>query len=268
MATVVLYACSANPAPAGEFEPNGGCGTQPAGTNVGQIRPFTFTNPARFRPDGPDPLTSNAYVEDFIETRDFGRSDSAARSPEQTDIAYFWQAANIHQGLTDLVISRALDVRDTARFFAMVYTAAADANIAGFEAKYFYRSWRPRTAIPRADTDGNPDTDADPTWTPLISVNHPEYPSAHSFSSTAITDTIGRFFGTNKVTWTLTASRAAIPQLVQTTRTYNDLNALMREIYDARVWAGLHWRHSMMHGAQIGRKVAKYVCDNFFLPVP
>jgi hypothetical protein len=268
MANVVLYACSDNPPPAGEFEPDGGCNTQPAGTNVGQIQPFTLDDPTRFRPDGPNPLTSNAYVEDFIETRDFGRLDSSVRSPEQTDIAYFWQAVNTHQGLTDLAISRGLDIRDTARFLAMVYTAAADANIAGFDAKYFYRSWRPRTAIPRADTDGNPDTDADPTWKPLISVNHPEYPSAHSYSTTAITDTAARFFGTNKVTWTLTASRTAIPQLVQTERTYDDLNALMREIYDARVWAGLHWRHSMMHGAQIGRKVSKYVCDNFFLPVP
>jgi hypothetical protein len=43
---------------------------------------------------------------------------------------------------------------------------------------------------------------------------------------------------------------------------------MMREIDDARVWAGLHWRHSMRHGAQIGRKVAKHVCDNFFQPVP
>jgi hypothetical protein len=267
MANVVQYFCSDNPPPAGEFEPNGGCNSQPAGTNVGQIRPFTFNNPARFRPDGPNPLTSNAYSEDFIETRDFGRADSNVRLPEQTDIAYFWQAVNTHQALTDLAISRGLDIRAAARFLAMVYTAAADANIAGFEAKYFYRSWRPRTAIPRADTDDNPDTDADPTWTPLITVNHPEYPSAHSFSTTAITDTIARFFGTSKVTWTLTASRTAIPQLVQTERTYHDLNALMREIYDARVWAGLHWRHSMMHGAQVGRKVSKYVSDNFFLPV-
>jgi PAP2 superfamily len=265
---IVRYICNSDPPPAGEFEPDGGCNTQPAGANVGQIKPFTFSNSASFRPDGPDPLTSNAYVEDFVETRDFGRSNSTFRSAEQTDIAYFWQAVNTHQGLIDLAISYRLDVRDTARFLAMVYTAGADANIAGFEAKYFYRFWRPRTAIPRADSDGNPDTDPDPTWTPLISVNHPEYPSAHSYSSTAITDTIARFFGTNKVAWTLTASRAAIPQLVNTERTYYDLNALMREIYDARVWAGLHWRHSMLHGAQVGRKVAKYVCHNFFQPVP
>lgn len=267
MANILVYSCSDDPAPAGEFEPDGGCNTQPAGANVGQIRPFTFGNPARFRPDGPDPLTSNAYIEDFIETRDFGRSVGSLRSPEQTDIAYFWQAVDTHRGLTDLAVSRGLDIRDTARFLAMVYTAAADANIAGYEAKYFYRSWRPRTAIPRADTDRNADTDADPTWTPLLSVNHPEYPSAHSYSTTAITDTIGRFFRTNKVMWTLTASRSAFPQMVQTERTYHDLNALMREVYDARVWAGLHWRHSMMHGAQIGRKVADYVSDRFFRPV-
>jgi hypothetical protein len=79
----------------------------------------------------------------------FGRSDSAVRTPEQTDIAYFWQAVNVHQGLVDVAIERGLDIRQTARFFAVVYTASTDANIAGYEAKYFYRLWGPRTAIPR-----------------------------------------------------------------------------------------------------------------------
>jgi hypothetical protein len=264
---VVLYQCSPILL-AGEFEPDGGCHTQPVGVNAGQIKPFTFSDPAHFRSDGPIPLTSNAYVEDFIETRDYGSATSSVRTAEQTDIAYFWQAVDVHKGITGLAISRGLNTRDSARFLAMVYTAAADANIAGFEAKYYYRYWRPRTAIRQAATDGNPDTDADPGWIPLISVNHPEYPSAHAYNSTAQTDTIARFFGTNKVTWTLTASASAIPQLVKTERTYKDMNSIMREIYDARVWAGLHWRHSMLDGAQIGRKVAKHVCDNFFGAVP
>ena len=264
---VVLYECSSTPPAAGEFEPNGGCTAQPAGVNVGQIRPFTFTDSSQFRPDGPDPMTSGAWVEDFEETRDYGRRDSTLRSPEQTDIAYFWQATNTHPAITNLAIARGLNVRDAARFFAMLYTSGADANIAGFEAKYFYRFWRPRTAIPRADTDGNPDTHPDPTWVPLLSVDHPEYPSAHSYSSTAYTDAAARFFGTSRFTWTYTANQSAFPQMVKTERTYSDVNSLMREIYDARVWAGLHWRHSMLHGAQIGRKVAKHVCDNFFRPV-
>ncbi len=265
--SVVLYECSSNPPPPGEFQPDRGCATQPAGANVGQIRPFTFTDASQFRTDGPNPMTSSAWVEDFTETRDYGRRDSTCRSSEQTDIAYFWQAVNTHPAIVSLAVNRGLNVRDAARYFAMVYTAAADANIAGFEAKYFYRSWRPRTAIPLADTDDNPDTDPDPTWTPLISVNHPEYPSAHAFSSTAFTDAVARFFGTTKVAWTFTANRGAIPELVKTERTYQDVNTLMREIYDARVWAGLHWRHSLLHGGQIGRKVAQHVCDNFFRPV-
>jgi hypothetical protein len=268
---VVLYECTADPLPPGEFQPNGGCGTQPVDVKVGQVEPYTFDDPSQFRPDGPNPLNSAAYTEDFIETRDYGRSNSTFRTPEQTDIVYFWSENTYNQwnrNLIKLAISRALNVRETARFFAMVHCAAADSVIAGFEAKYFYRSWRPRTAIPLADTDGNPDTDPDPTWTPLLTVNHPEYPSGHGFYSTAVLDTVANYFGTNVVTWTIDVSKAAVPQVVRTERTYYNLNALMREVDDARVWAGLHWRHSMRHGDQIGRKVAKHVTNNFFQPVP
>ena len=97
-------------------------------------------------------------------------------------------------------------------------------------------------------------------------MNHPEYPSAHGFWSTAVADAVGEFFGTHRVTWTIKTSTTAVPQLVQAERSYDDLNALMREIDDARVWAGLHWRHSMRHGDQIGRKVARHVVTNFFRP--
>jgi hypothetical protein len=263
---VVLYACSTPPPPPGEFEPNGGCGSQPVAVNAGRITPFTFRNPMRFRPRGPYPLRSNAYAEDFHETRDYGRSNSAIRTPEQTDIAYFWQAVEIHQGFVNLAIRRGLGVRDAARFFAMVYTAGADSAIAGFETKYFYRSWRPRTAIPRADTDRNPDTDADATWSPLLSVNHPEYPSAHAFITTANVEAIARFFGSSRIEFPLTASKAFIPQLVRTARTYENLNTMLRELYSARVWAGLHWRHSMVDGARIGIEVAEHVCTKFFRP--
>jgi hypothetical protein len=262
----VLYACSSNPPPPGEFEPNGGCATQPVDVNLGQVKPFTLKRPNQFRPDGPDPLRSGAYEEDFIETRDYGRSNSTVRTAEQTDIVYFWaEHTYVHwnRNLIGLAVSRGLNVPDTARFFALVHTAAADALIAGFEAKYFYRFWRPRTAIPRADTDRNPDTDADPSWTPLLTANHPEYPSAHAFWSTAVTDAVSRFFGTNKIRWTITTSKDAVPQVIQTERTYRNLNVMMREVDDARVWAGLHWRHSMRHGAQIGRKVVKHVFDEF-----
>jgi hypothetical protein len=271
---VVPYECSAVPPPAGEFEPDSSCPTspgaaQPADAKVGQIRPFTFDDSTVFRPEGPDPMSSNAYTDDFTETRDYGRADSAVRSPEQTDVAYFWSEnpyVHWNRNLINLAIAQGLSVRDTARFLALVHTSAADAIIAGFEAKYFYTAWRPRTAIPRADEDGNPDTDADPTWRPLISVNHPEYPSGHGFWTTAVVDAVSAFFGTSKVTWTVMTSKTAVPAVVRTERTYHQLNALTREVANARVWAGLHWRHSVRKGEQVGRRVAAHVSRNFFRP--
>lgn len=272
---VVPYECSSVPPAIGEFEPDAGCpagpgSPQPVDAKAGHIVPFTFSNAARFRPDGPDALTSADYAEDFEEASEYGRINSAVRTAEQTDIAYFWSEnpyVHWNRNITALAVAKGLDLADTTRFFAMVHTAAADAIIAGFEAKYAFTFWRPRTAIPLADYDGNPHTVADPGWKPLLSVNHPEYPSGHGFWSTAVVDSVAAFFGTTRVTWTLETSKAAVPLIVKTTRTYDDLNAMMREVGNARVWAGLHWRRSIRHGEQVGRHVAKHVTRNYFRPV-
>jgi hypothetical protein len=266
---VVNYECTSVPPEIGEFEPNAGCGTQPVDAKLGQVRPYTFDDPTRFRPDGPSPLESREYARDFVETRDYGAVNSTVRTDEQKDVAYFWsEHALVHwnRNLIGLAEHYLLDIRQTARLFAMAHTAAADAVIAGFDAKYFFRHWRPRTAIPLADADGNPRTPADPSWAPLLSVNHPEYPSAHGFWSTALTDAVADFFRTTRVSWTIKTDPAAVPQVVRTERSYSNLNAISRDIDDARVWAGLHWRSSMRDGNQIGRKVAKHVTGRCFRP--
>jgi hypothetical protein len=161
-----------------------------------------------------------------------------------------------------LAENHGLNVLETARLFAMGHSAAADGIIACFDAKYQYLHWRPSHAIQRADTDGNPATDADPTWTSLLVVNHPEYPSAHGCTSTGAYDTLRAFFG-GDVTITIDSDH---PNAVQRYRTYDKFNDITKEIDDARVFAGLHWRHSMRHGNQIGRRVARHVVRNFFRP--
>ncbi len=266
-ANVVLYECSGVPTPIGEFEPDAGCPSgpgapQPVDAKVGGITPFTLKHAAVFRPAGPQPLSSKGYARDFVETRDFGAIASSVRSPEQTDVAWFWaENPYLHwnRNLMGLAQSQRLDVRRTARLFAMVHTAASDAIIAGFDAKYHFRAWRPRTAIPLADLDGNDGTVADPAWRPLISVNHPEYPSGHGFWSTAVIGSVAAFFGTVRVDWTLTTSKAAVPALVRTERRYRNLIDLLGDIGDARVWGGLHYRHAIRDGALIGGRVAAHV---------
>jgi len=67
-------------------------------------------------------------------------------------------------------------------------------------------------------------------------------------------------FGTDKVALSMDST------VTGTTHYYERLNDVAKEMYDARVWAGLHFRTSMLEGAWIGRKVADYVATNFFQP--
>jgi hypothetical protein len=266
----VPYSCSADPVPVGEFAPEAGCGTAPIDAKLAQVVPATYTDPAQFRPPGPPPLTSAKWAQNFEEVRTLGRKDSAVRTPEQTDVAYFWSEhayAFWLRNLTDVATARNLSVRDTARFLAMTFTSASDASIAGFAGKYHYRAWRPRTAIPQAEADGNADTAPDATWTPLLSVNHPEYPSGHSFIVSAITEAMKTFFATDRVPVTLTASKSAVTQIVKETRTYANLVEITNEVDNARIWAGLHYRHSMDDGKTIGVAVARHVLGAEFRAV-
>ena len=267
---VVPYSCSATPVPVGEFTPEAGCGTEPIDAKLPGVVPLTYTDPAQFRPPGPPPLTSEKWAQSFEEVKTLGRKDSAVRTAEQTDVAYFWSEhayAFWLRNLTDIATAKNLSVRDTARFLAMTFTSAHDAAIAGFAAKYHYRAWRPRTAIPLAEADGNAATAPDPTWTPLLSVNHPEYPSGHSFLVGAFTETLKTFFGTDQVQVTLSASKTAVPQIVKEARTYAGLADIVREVDNARIWGGLHYRHSMDDGEAQGMAVARHVLGTRFRAV-
>src|SRR5437867_8145456 len=137
---------------------------------VGNVRPFLVPSAEMLRTDGPNALTSTEYAEDFNEVKELGSLTSTTRTPDQTDAAIFWQDhahALFNRIFRDLVVSQGLDIVDSARLFAMENLAAADASIGCWNDKYYWQFWRPITAIREADTDGNPDTQADPTWLPL-----------------------------------------------------------------------------------------------------
>jgi hypothetical protein len=221
-----------------------------SGVAVGRITPFTLQDAALFHPAGSHPLESTICARDFVETRDMGGAASTHRSAEQTDIAWFWaENPYVHwnRNLVALAHSQGLTVARTARLFAMVHAAASDAIIAGFDAQY-------------------PDTIAHPSWRPLIVVDHPGHPCDHGGWSTAVIGSVAAFFGTLRVEWMLTTSRAAVPALLRTERSYRTLNELLAEIGNARVWGGRHWRHALRDGALIGARVAAHVQWHHFQP--
>ena len=244
----------------GVFEPIP-AGSTPVDVKLKQVRPLSFDNPARFRPNGPDSLTSAGYTADFNEAKDFGRIDSAYRSLEQTEITRFWSEQTMVQwnrALRNLALDRGLDSLDSARMMAMVHVSAADSLVGCWEAKYYYNFWRPQHAIQRADTDENPATAQDTTWTHLLNGNHPEYPSGHSCFTSAATNALEEFFGTDRVPLTVTST------VTGTTRHFARLRDVRREVTGARIWGGFHFRESMQDGEQLGERTTRYVLHNNF----
>jgi VCPO second helical-bundle domain len=232
------------------------------GTDVSRMRPFVLASADQFRPNGPPPLGSKRWAQDYDEVKEIGSATSTTRTDEQTRVARFWAEPPLQQGhnsLRKFVLDRGLDVLDAARFMAMASLVDADAQIACFDAKYHYLHWRPITAIRAGDTDGNDATVADPGWTPLLATpNHPEYPAAHVCITPARMRAIARFLGTSEIDFT-------IPSLTGLgDRHYQRVGDLENEIMNARIWGGIHFRSSVEDGRILGMKVADYVLAHAF----
>jgi hypothetical protein len=230
---------------------------------LGQMRPFTMKNPDQFLPDGPTALMSEEWVAEYNETRLFGDANSTVRTLAQGEIGLFWA---VHTGQQ---YSRAfgylsqnykLDVMDSSRLLAMLWTGYADAGIACWNAKFTYNFWRPVTAI-RAG-GGNPELMQDPNWTSLgTTPNHPEYPAAHGCATGVASSLVADFFGTRRVR--IVVDSTAFSDGVHT-HMFDSTANWFDEVYWARILAGFHFHHSLEDGGAIGRQVAAQVFANHF----
>jgi hypothetical protein len=224
----------------------------------GFVQPWALESGAQFRPDeGPD-LTSDRYARDLNEVKDIGALNSATRTSEQTNIARFWQASALviwNDVLRQVALGLDLDESEAARDFALMNVAGADARIACWDAKYAFNFWRPVTAIQRADEDGNAATEPDPSWTPLIATpNFPEFVSAHATISSAMATILKLLFDDDPGV-AITPTSPTNPGFVHAWATFSEG---VREVIDARVYSGIHFRSSDERGAKLGRQVARF----------
>jgi len=248
----------------GEWQP-----TPPAMINdpnawVGKVKPFLLRKSARLRARGPNPLTSARYAAEFNEVKTIGSLNSTVRTADQTDAARFWAGgfAPWIVATRQLSVDRGLGVADNSRLFAMLYLTAADAGIRCWDQKARWLFWRPITAIRAAETDGNPATEPDPTWTSLIPAPpYPDHPSGLLCFNGSIAQTLRQFFGTNRIAFSVTSANSG------TTRSYTRLSQATREAINARVWSGIHFRKADRQGARIGKQVARYCAKHYFHPI-
>ena len=245
---------------------------------VKDAKTFLVESGSQFRTPGPLELTSAAYTAEFNEVKAIGALNNSTRTPAQSHIAAFWNtnpAANYNAIARRFVDLYSLDLSDSARLFAMLDLTAADALITTWADKYYFNFWRPRAAIRQADTDGNPDTEADPNWEPmfhptldpaiggvgpaLITPPYPDHPSGATSYASASMNALAAFFGTDELPFYATSSRFPGEQ-----RAFTRFSDVTNEVLEARIYAGIHFRTPDVQSAELGREIARYAHKHWF----
>jgi len=247
------------------------------GTQVGQWRPtppafgpmaaqalaftatFVLPSNALFRPGPPRGLLSATYTDDFRAVKALGRKTGSTRTPDQTALAPFWEGnASVHwnQAANQIARAKHLSMSKSNRLLAVLNIAMADTIFTTWSGKRFYGgqegevTWRPVTSIPLADIDGNPDTEPDALWEPLMNTpSHPEYPAGHPSLNGAAAGVLLLHFS-DAQTFTLTTTG-------QGSRTYTRISRARSDGNDARVWGGMHYPSSVAISSDMGKKIAK-----------
>jgi membrane-associated phospholipid phosphatase len=201
-----------------------------------QVTPFALEQADEFRPGPPPVLTSALYTEVFNEVKSLGFINSTT-------------------------LQRHLGLEHSARLFALLNISLADTTIAFFEAKYTYNFWRPVTAVRFADTDGNPQTEPNPTWLPLSTRTAPDpsYPGAHSAISKAGATVLSFYFG-DQFTFDVTSE-----SLAGVTRHFTSFSAAAEEAGLSRIYAGQHFRTDHIAGKDLGGQVAESIDGSILL---
>ncbi len=228
------------------------------------LKPFVVTSAKQFAFAGPPAPDSAAFAKDFNEVKRLGSKATTERTNEQTAIAIHWAGSEVtplNAVARAAAAAKGFSLVENARLFALLNMAMADALIAGFEAKYTFNSWRPITAIRNADLAKNAAVAADPDWEPLlVTPPHPEYPSAHCLGAGAAVAILQHAFGGDRL-----ATSYVYPPL-GVLRRWESFSQIEKEIENARVWAGIHYRTAVEHATQIGHQIGDFAVSTQMRP--
>lgn len=234
----------------------------------GDVLPFAIENPEAHLYGAPPHFATAAYVPEYNEVKSLGAVISTTRTHDQTEIAYFWAAPAgtvSPPGLWNMIAADFAEDRDiplleTARLFALLNIALADAGIVAWREKYRHNCWRPITAINLGDSDDNPDTAGDPYWMPLVETPpFPEHTSGHSVFSGAAAEILGQLLGRNAP---FSAVSDGLPEnygFPNVRRNFVNFEAAASEASKSRIYGGIHFRSAcdggVLSGTEVGAEV-------------
>jgi hypothetical protein len=229
------------------------------------VKLFALNTKEQFRPLPPPSLTSEDYSKDFNEVLETGNAKSSNRTTDQSAYVKFWyefSEAGWNRAARAAAIKKDLNLLETARLFALMDMAIADAYIAGWDAKIHYNFWRPYTAIRNASKDNNDHTEEDAQWEPAMPTPPvQDYPSTHSALGNAAAAVLARILGDN-TSFSFSSPTSINPE---TMRSFSGFSEAANENADSRVKAGIHFRFSCNAGQDLGNKIGNWVVDNYLI---
>jgi hypothetical protein len=270
----------------GEWQPNAMTPGM-AAPWAADVRLFALDSLERCKVDPPPPLTSFEYTLNYIEVKLFGSATSRFRTPEQGAIARMYSGNFLAQynrlfreisatHLTGMGLAR---LGRQARLFALTNMAMADAFICAWSTKKEFNFWRPAEAIRKGDQDGNIFTIADPMWTSYFArafglpqhPNYPDYTSGANNLTGSMTRMLELILGRDRLSpsFGIWAAAPAVPLEPgdANPRPYQRLSDVARDVVNARIYLGIHYRFADAVGRSQGRRVAGYAFRNVLEPL-
>ena len=248
---------------------------------LGDVRPLAIETVQRCQPDDHPALTSFEYAEAYNEVKAVGSVSSTVRTPEQGHIARTFsgnfsgqfnrlmrELAAAYMSGTDLT-----SLGNRARLFALANTSAADAVICAWHSKKAFNFWRPYHAIRNGGADGNVLTIGDPAWTSYMGTpNYPDYTSGANNFGGSMTRALELFFGSDKPfddPFRIYALNGAVPLVAGDLpyREYTRFSHIAKDIIDARVYLGIHFRFADTEARSQGRRAAMHTFKNILQPL-
>lgn len=265
-----------------------------------QVTPFVIPAASTYRCTPPPSLNSPEYTTLFNNVKSLGGdgvTTVTVRSEEETFIGIYWAYDGTpslcapprlyNQIAMQIADQQGLDTIPMMRMLTLINVGMADTAIASWESKYFYKLWRPITAIRGSDMspgDGNADTIGDINWTPLGAPssnlltangtpNFPSYPSGHASFFPTLAQILRHVYGTDDVPFTFVSDEFnGITKdnqgNVRPYRPRSFLNLTQAEYENgiSRIYLGIHYVCDKDAGIILGRAVGDDIYAHLYQP--
>jgi len=266
-------------------------GGQPGG---GGVVPFVIASSSAFRVPPFPAFDSPEYALAFNEVKSLGGSGSyplTVRSEDDTIAGMYWAydgtpslcaPPRLYNQIATLIATQEkTSPVGYGRLVAQLNLTLADCGIAAWESKYFYKIWRPVTAIPFSP-NGNTAAVPDPTWIPygaprsntsLVNFTppFPSFPSGHSVFGGGLFQLLRTRYG-DDVHFTFVSdeyngitknsdgtTRPLLP------RSFTSFSQAEEENGQSRIFLGIHFNRDKVDGIGMGNAIADHIIERTYV---